>query len=136
MRKELYKLLNHYCGKANTVVTLQRVIETCRSELLQIAISEELETIENDEPFAHGCIFKCQPDSPEEQAVWDNCEFGSNVSEYVHDVMYRAEKKLNVLEDILTALEDVDFCDENGCAEVIINKNASRCEGFKLTIKE
>jgi hypothetical protein len=104
--------------------------------LLQIAISEELETIENDEPFAHGCIFKCQPDSPEEQAVWDNCEFGSNVSEYVHDVMYRAEKKLNVLEDILTALEDVDFCDENGCAEVIINKNASRCEGFKLTIKE
>jgi hypothetical protein len=136
MRKELYKLLNHYCGRANTVVTLKRVIETCRSELLQTAISEELEVIEDDDHHAHTCIFKCEADSPEEQAVWDNCEFGNNVSEYVHDVIYRAEKKLNVLEDILTALEDVDFCDENGCAEVIINKNASRCEGFKLTIKE
>jgi len=136
MRKELYKLLNHYLRGANTVVALKRVMEACRSELLQIAIGEELERIENDEPSAHNCIFQCEPNSPEEQAVWDNCQFGKNVSAYVHDVMYRAEKKLNVLEDILTALEDVDFCYEIGCAEVIINKKASHYEGFKLTIRE
>jgi len=136
MRRELNKLLDHYNGRNNPVGMLKRVIETCRSDLLQTAISEELEAILDDDYHAHACIFKCEPDSPEEKAVWDNCEFGSNVSEYVHDVIYRAEKKLNVLEDILTALEDVDFCYENGCAEVIINKNANRCEGFKLTIKE
>ena len=136
MRKEHYKLLDQYLSGANTVVALKRVMEACRSELLQIAIGEELESIENDEPHAHACIFNCPPDSPEEQAVWDNCEFGKNVSAYVHDVMYRAKQKLNVLEDILTALEDVDFCDESGCAEVIINKKASHYEGFKLTVKE